>query len=222
MYAWYRRNRALMLINMRILIISTDEFEDSELLVPYDRLREEGMDVDIASLARGPITGRRGCRVEAGLGIGEVRAQDYDALIVPGGRAPQALRRNAKVLEVVRAFFAAGKPVAAICHGPQVLISAGALSGRSATCYETVAGELQAAGARYQDSEVVVDGNLVTSRRPSDLPAFLRETLKRLRERQAQARGAQETRVGLDPHGLACGAAVRNPGANDEDPPWNR
>jgi len=93
------------------------------------------------------------------------------------------------VLEVVRAFFAAGKPVSAICHGPQVLLSAGVLSNRSATCYRTVAKELAAGGARYQDSEVVVDANLVTSRQPSDLPAFLRETMKKLHERQAEARG---------------------------------
>jgi len=174
---------------MRVLIISADGFEDSELLVPFYRFQEEGIDVDIASLERGPIKGKHGYEVDAGLAIDEVRPGDYDALIVPGGRAPERLRKNAKVLEVVRAFFAAGKPVSAICHGPQVLLSAGVLSNRSATCYRTVAKELAAGGARYQDSEVVVDANLVTSRQPSDLPAFLRETMKKLHERQAEARG---------------------------------
>ena len=170
---------------MRVLIVSADGFEDSELLVPYYRLREEDIAVDVASPARGPIKGKHGYQVEAGLAIDDVRPADYDALILPGGRAPERLRKDAKLLEAVRAFSAAGKPISAICHGPQVLASAGVLSGRSATCYRTVAHELAAAGARYQDAEVVVDANLVTSRQPSDLPAFLRETLKLLRARAA-------------------------------------
>jgi protease I len=165
---------------MRVLILSADGFEDSELAVPRRRLHQAGIDVDIASFERGRITGKHGCEVDAGLSIDDVRPGDYDALLVPGGRAPQRLRKSAKVLEVVRDFFAAGKPVAAICHGPQVLVSAGVLGNRSATCYRTVADELAAAGARYEDSEVVVDGNLVTSRHPSDLPAFVREILKKL------------------------------------------
>ncbi len=168
---------------MRALIVSADGFEDSELLVPYYRLREEGISVDIASFARGPVKGKHGYSVEGGVVIGDVRPEDYDALILPGGRAPAQLRRSAKLLEVVRAFFASGKPVSAICHGPEVLISAGVLSGRSATCHRTVAHELAAAGARYQNAEVVVDANLVTSRQPSDLPAFLRETMRQLRGR---------------------------------------
>src|SRR3989344_2557291 len=96
---------------------------------------------------------------------------------------PAALRENKQVLDAVRAFFKAGKPVSAICHGPQILISAGVLQGRTATCYKSVAEELKAAGIDYQDVEVVVDGNLVTSRQPSDLPAFMRETMKKIRSR---------------------------------------
>ena len=175
---------------MKALIISADRFEDTELLVPYYRLREEGVDVDIAALARGPITGKRGYEVTANLGVEEVRPQDYDALVLPGGQAPAALRDNRGVQEIVRYFFEAGKPVAAICHGPQILISAGVLKGRTATCYRSVAGELKAAGAYYKDAEVVVDGNLVTSRQPSDLPAFLRETMKQLRAARAAASAA--------------------------------
>jgi protease I len=170
---------------MRVLIVSADGFEDSELLVPYSRLREEGIAVDVASFARGPIQGKHGARIDAGRAIAEVRAEDYDALILPGGRAPARLRKDAPLLELVRAFCGAGKPVSAICHGPEVLIAAGVVSGRAATCYRSVAQELAAAGARHQDTEVVVDGNLVTSRQPSDLPAFLRETLKLLRSRAA-------------------------------------
>ncbi len=166
---------------MRILIISADGFEDSELLMPRQHCIEAGMHVDVASFMRGPIKGKRGGEVDVDLAIDEVRPQDYDALILPGGRAPQKLRRSARVLEVVRAFFAAGKPVAAICHGPQILISAGVLSERSATCYKSVARELEAAGAHYRNSEVVVDSNLITSRQPSDLPAFMRELMRKLR-----------------------------------------
>jgi protease I len=166
---------------MRALIISADNFEDSELLVPYYRLREEGIAVDIASFKHGRIHGKHGYEIDVNVDINKVHAQDYDALVLPGGKAPAILRKNARVLEVARAFMSAGKPVAAICHGPQILVSAGLLNGRAATCYRSVADELKAGGARYEDADVVVDGNLVTSRQPSDLPAFLRELMKQVR-----------------------------------------
>lgn len=175
---------------MKILIISADRFEDTELLVPYYRFREEEMSVDIASLEPGRIKGKHGYEVQANLAIEDVHPDYYEALLLPGGEAPEALRHSAHVHEVVRAFFYAHKPVAAICHGPQILISAGVLEGRAATCYKTVAAELKEAGAQYRDAEVVVDGNLVTSRQPADLPAFLRETMKKLHERQREAQAA--------------------------------
>lgn len=165
---------------MKALIISANRFEDSELLVPYYRFREEGIAVDIASLIRGFIKGKHDYEIEANLAIAEVHPEQYSALVLPGGKAPAALRENKRVLDVVRAFFAAGKPVSAICHGPQILVSAGVLKGRAATCYRSVAEELRNAGVNYRDAEVVVDGNLVTSRQPSDLPAFLRETMKKI------------------------------------------
>lgn len=165
---------------MKILILSADRFEDSELLVPLARLREAGMQVDIGSFTTGTIHGKHGASAHANRAIAEIRPEDYDALLLPGGKAPAALRQDAQVLALVRHFFAAGKPVAAICHGPQVLISAGVLAGRSATAYRSVADELKAAGGQYRDAEVVVDGNLVTSRTPADLPAFLREFIKKL------------------------------------------
>lgn len=166
---------------MKILILSADRFEDSELLVPLARLRDEGMQVDIGSFTVGPIHGKHGESAHANRAIAGIHPEDYDALVLPGGKAPAALRRDAQALALVRHFFAAGKPVAAICHGPQVLISAGVLSGRTATAYRAVADELKAAGAHYRDAEVIVDGNLVTSRTPADLPAFLREFIKKLR-----------------------------------------
>lgn len=172
---------------MKILILSADRFEDSELLVPLARLRDEGMQVDIASFTVGPIHGKHGESVHANRAVAGIRPEDYDALLLPGGKAPAALRQDEQVLTLVRHFFAAGKPVAAICHGPQVLISAGVLSGRTATAYRSVADELKAANANYRDAEVVVDGNLVTSRTPADLPAFLREFIKILQAVAATA-----------------------------------
>lgn len=166
---------------MKALIISADHFEDSELLVPYYRLMEEGITVDVAAADRGSIRGKHGYEVAVDKSFGEVRPEDYRLLVLPGGQAPAAVRKESVALEICRAFFAHNKPVAAICHGPQTLISAGLLKGRRATCYRSVAEELKAAGALYEDREVVVDGNLVTSRQPADLPAFMRETMKKLR-----------------------------------------
>lgn len=168
---------------MKALIISADHFEDSELLVSYYRLLEAGIEVDIASIKRGKINGKHGYQVEASKALKDVNPGDYALLVLPGGKAPADLRKDAAALRIAQAFFAASKPVAAICHGPQILITAGLLRGRRATCYHSVVEEMLEAGALYEDSEVVVDGKLVTSRQPSDLPAFMRETLKLLDKR---------------------------------------
>ncbi len=159
---------------MRALILAADGFEDSELLYPYHRLREDGVEVDIAAPAPGPVVGKHGYEVEAGLAFADARAGAYDLLVLPGGKAPETIRRHSQAVELTRAMFEAGKVVAAICHGPQVLISAGVLEGRNATCYAGIRDDLKLAGANYSDEEVVVDGNLVTSRTPDDLPAFWR------------------------------------------------
>lgn len=166
---------------MKALIISADNFEDSELLVPYYRLKEAGMAVDVASMKSGSIRGKHDYEVAVAKTLDEINADDYAILILPGGKAPEKIRKEAKALDIARSFFAHNKPVAAICHGPQTLISAGLVKGRHATCYRSVAGELKDAGALYEDREVVVDGNLVTSREPADLPAFMRETMKQLK-----------------------------------------
>lgn len=163
---------------MKALIISADHFEDTELLVPYYRLKEEGFEVDVASISRGNINGKHGYEVRVDKALRDVHAKDYDLLVLPGGKAPAALRKEPAALEIVKEFFLGNKPVATICHGPQILVAAGVLKGRRATCYHSVAEELKEAGALYEDSEVVVDGNLVTSRQPSDLPAFMRETIR--------------------------------------------
>jgi protease I len=165
---------------MKALMISADNFEDSELLVPYYRLKEAGVEVAVASLSRRAIVGMHGYDVAVDTTLDEVNADDYGILILPGGAAPAVVRKEPKALEIARDFFARNKPVAAICHGPQILVSAGLLRGRRATCYTSVADELKQAGALYEDREVVVDANLVTSRQPADLPAFMRETMKQL------------------------------------------
>lgn len=166
---------------MKALIISADNFEDTELLVPYYRLKEEGIDVDIASIKKGKIKGKHGYEIEANKSLKEIKPDDYNILILPGGKAPETIRKEKEAQDIARHFFERNKPVAAICHGPQTLISAGLLKGRHATCYRTVAEELKASGAIYEDKEVVVDQNLITSRQPGDLPAFMREIMKRLK-----------------------------------------
>jgi protease I len=165
---------------MKALIISADNFEDSELLVPYYRLKESGVEVTVASMSRGSIKGKHGYEVTVDKTLDEVNHDEFAILVLPGGAAPAAVRKVPKALEIAQSFFAHSKPVAAICHGPQILISAGLLQGRRATCYMSVADELKEVGALYEDREVVVDANLVTSRQPADLPSFMRETMKLL------------------------------------------
>ena len=162
---------------MKALIISGNMFEDTELLVPLYRLVEENIAVDIASIKAGTITGKHGYKVTVKFPLDVIDPSSYDLLILPGGKAPAELRENETLLSLVRHFFSENKTVAAICHGPQILVSAGVLTGRKATCYKSVAEELKSAGADYRDEEVVVDGNLITSRIPADLPAFSREIM---------------------------------------------
>ena len=159
--------------SMRALIISADLFEDSELKIPYQYLRELSIDVDIASLKKGTIIGKHGYSANVTMTLDEVDPKQYDILILPGGKAPAMIRKEPKALEISRYFFEENKLVAAICHGPQILISAGLLKGRVATGYKSIAQELKDAGAIYKDVEVVVDKNLITSRQPDDLNAFM-------------------------------------------------
>jgi len=164
----------------RALIISADGFEDTELLVPYYRMIEEGISTDIAAPERGQIKGKHGYEVEVNLAFTEVDPKKYDILLIPGGKAPEAIRFNPDVIRIVHHFFDTDKTVGAICHGPQVLISAGVIQGKHATCYQSIVPELKGVGAIYEDMEVVIDGNLITSRKPADLPAFIREVIKKI------------------------------------------
>jgi protease I len=172
----------------RIAIIADDMFEDSELRQPYDRLREAGHEVVLVGLQAGKqITGKRGEeRLTVERAAEEVRADDFDALVIPGGYSPDKLRTSRPMVAFTRAFFDQGKLVAAVCHAPWMLIEADVVEDRTVTSWPSIRTDLINAGARWVDREVVEDGNLVTSRKPDDLPAFSRTILRRLEERAAE------------------------------------
>lgn len=161
----------------RVLIIATDGFEQSELLEPKRLLEEAGAEVTIASLKPGAIKGWDqkdwGDSVHVDLTIRDIVTEDYDALLLPGGQMnPDILRTDHKVIDVVREFDAAGMPIAAICHAPWLLAEADLIEGRTVTGWPSIRTDLANAGAAVIDEEVVVDGNLITSRKPEDIPAF--------------------------------------------------
>jgi len=165
---------------MKALMIIADGFEDSEFFYPYYRLLEAGVAVDVAAPEKATVTGKHGYTFQANMTFSEIDPSEYDTLVIPGGKGPETVRLDEDAVAAAGAIFESGKPVAAICHGCQVLISAGVLDGKRATCWMGIRDDLKAAGAIYSDEEVVVDGNLITSRRPGDLPAFSRELMKAL------------------------------------------
>lgn len=166
---------------MRIACVLADGFEDSEFKVPYDEFRKAGHEVTVIGADAGDkIVGKKGKeKAKAELGIAEARPDEFDALFIPGGQSPDHLRIDRRFVDFARAF--AHKPIFAICHGPQLLMTADMVRGRRLTAWPTVQGDLRFAGADVLDEEVVVDGNLVTSRKPDDLPAFVRRSLEMLR-----------------------------------------
>ena len=170
-----------------VAILAADGFEQVELTKPRDALREAGADVRVVSLKAGEIKGfnhfDKGQAVAVDLTLEEAEAGDFDALMLPGGaHNPDQLRTRPEVQQFVRAFFEAGKPVAAICHAPWVLIDAGVVEGRTLTSYETIRTDLRNAGANVVDEEVVVDRGLVTSRKPDDIPAFVSKMIEEFAE----------------------------------------
>jgi protease I len=169
--------------DVRVAILATDGFEQSELLEPRRALDEAGANTEVVSLKSGEIKGWNhkewGGSVAVDKTIESAEAKNYDALLLPGGvMNPDRLRMDAKAVAFVKAFFDAKKPVAAICHGPWTLIEAGAATGRRLTSWPSLKTDIQNAGGSWVDQEVVVDGNLVTSRNPKDIPAFNREIAK--------------------------------------------
>ena len=165
---------------MRIACVLAEGFEDSELRVPYDAYRAAGHDVTIIGDKQGTkLIGKKGKEVVAAdKGIDDVKAEQFDALFIPGGHSPDALRADERFVAFTRGF--GKKPIFAICHGPQLLISADMVSGKKMTAWHTVQLDLANAGANVADRDVVIDGNLVTSRKPEDLPAFNRASLELL------------------------------------------
>ncbi len=174
----------------KAIILTANRFEDMELFFPYFRLLEEGIQVDVAAPRKQKLTGENGYVFEnVDLTFADVNPKNYDLLVIPGGApdgAPTTVRKNKKALEITKAIFEANKLAAVICHGPYTLVSADVIKGRRLTgyWYDGVPEEIKAAGGHYEDKEVVVDGNLVTSRWPADLPAFMRETMRMIRRSQ--------------------------------------
>ena len=161
----------------RVLIMATDGFEESELFGPREILVAEGAEVVLASPSLTPIQATvmddPGRTIRPDLSINEVDAVDYDALVLPGGvRNPDTLRTNGAAIALIRSFAEAGKPVAAICHGPWLLVEADLLRGRTATSWPSIRTDVANAGARLVDEPAVVDGNILTSRKPDDVEAF--------------------------------------------------
>ncbi|MGZ3403012.1 MAG: type 1 glutamine amidotransferase domain-containing protein [Phenylobacterium sp.] len=161
----------------KVAVLATDGFEQSELQQPVAALKDAGATVEVISPKTGEIQGYqhhdKGEMVRVDRALADAKASDYDSIVLPGGvMNPDALRLEPKAIEFVRAFAEAGKPIAAICHGPWTLINAEAVEGKRMTSWPSLEADLRNAGARWVDEEVVVDEGLVTSRKPDDLPAF--------------------------------------------------
>lgn len=175
--------RGLIIMSKKIATLVTDLFEDVEFTEPAQAFKDAGHQVITIDIQAGKdITGKKGETVKIDKGIGEVNHQDFDALLIPGGFSPDLLREDDRFGEFAKAFIQEGKPVFAICHGPQVLIDTDLLKDVDITGFKSIRNDLKNAGANYKDEEVVVSNNIVTSRFPDDIPAFNRESLKLLAE----------------------------------------
>jgi protease I len=171
-----------LLAGKRVALLVEEEFEDRELTGPLDALRAAGATVMLVGPTAGAaFKGKRGeAVVTSDLAAGAARIADFDALVIPGGYAPDRMRMRHAMVDLARDAMAAGKTVAAICHGPQLLISANALAGRTLTCWPSIAIDVKNAGGLYVDKPVVDDGNLITSRKPDDVPAFTEAIIRAL------------------------------------------
>lgn len=173
--------------NLKVAILATDGFEQSELFEPKKALEQAGAEVSIISLESGEIKGwdekNWGDSIEVDLTIEDAKAEDFDALQLPGGvMNPDKLRMDKDAVQFIKSFFEAGKPVAAICHAPWTLIEADVVKGRTVTSWASLRKDLENAGAKWVDEEVVVDNGLVTSRNPQDLPAFNKKMIEEFAE----------------------------------------
>lgn len=168
----------MSLTDKRVLLLAADLFEDAELLYPLWRLQEEQVETTLAGLEDEPVTGKKGHGpLPVDTTVGKVAADQFDALIIPGGFAPDKLRQSDEVRELVQAFDQAGKPIAFICHAGWVPISAGIISGRRATSVGAIKDDMVNAGCDWTDEATVVDGNLISARNPGDLGPWLKAIL---------------------------------------------
>jgi protease I len=179
----------------KILIIATNGFEQSELEVPRDKLKEAGAKVTIASLDGKDIMGWDkkdwGRPAKVDMKIADAKEGDYDALVIPGGvMNPDKLRIDEGAMKLVKAFLSSGKIVAAVCHGPWLLVQADALKGRQATSFKSIRKDVENSGAKWIDEEVVVDNGIITSRNPDDLPAFVKKIIEEVEEGKHYRRAA--------------------------------
>lgn len=166
----------------KIAVIITDLFEDSEYTEPAEAFRSAGHELVHLELESGKtIKGKKdGVEVKIDKSVDDVKASDFDALLIPGGFSPDKLRAHDGPVKFVKDFFETDRPIFSICHGPQLLISAEVLNGRKITGWRSISVDLKNAGAEYIDEELVEDGNLISSRHPGDLPAFIKASLKKL------------------------------------------
>jgi protease I len=166
----------------RVAMLVEDDFEDRELTGPLEALRAAGATVTLVGPTAGAqFKGKRGeAIVTSDLAAGSAKMRDFDALVIPGGHAPDKMRMRHAMVDLARDAMEAGKPVAAICHGPQVLISANSLRGRTLTCWPSIAIDVKNAGGLYVDKPVVEDANLITSRKPDDVPVFSEAIIRAL------------------------------------------
>ena len=168
----------------RVAFIVDDLFEDAEFLDPLERVRKAGHETVVVGLSGGKqITGKKGAKATVERASSDVSADDFDALVIPGGYSPDKVRTDENLVRLTREMHEAGKPVAAICHAGWVLAEADIIRGRTVTSYHSIRTDLKNAGAIWVDKDVVEDGNLITSRRPGDIPAFCDALLRRLRGR---------------------------------------
>ncbi len=185
---------------LKIAILATDGFEQSELTEPRKALQDAGADTEIVSPKPGRLRGWKfkewGDEVAVDQGLDDADPKDYDALVLPGGVLnPDSLRTQPRAVAFVKAFFDAAKPVAAICHGPWTVVECGAARGRRMTSWPSLRTDIRNAGGQWVDEEVVVDGNLITSRKPDDIPAFNREIIELFSHAGPEARAAGAPRA---------------------------
>lgn len=164
----------------KILMFVEKMYEDLEFWYPYLRMKEEGAEVTVAAPKAEEYKGKHGLSIKADKAISGIKTETFDALIIPGGYSPDHMRREPKMVDAVRKMNGSGKLIAAVCHAPWMLASADIINGKKITSFFSIKDDLIHAGAKWEDKEVVVDGNIITSRNPNDLPVFCRTIIEKL------------------------------------------